>query len=96
MDVTMRYIRDMNESLRLRIDVTKLSAHCAQALGLQRKKSPIRPLIARFFAIHAQIPCRAGFLLVKEITSIAAGDSEHVKCVETLRSGLQHSGKNAR
>jgi hypothetical protein len=39
----MRYIRDMNESLRLRIDITKLSAHCAQALGLHRKKAVFSP-----------------------------------------------------
>jgi hypothetical protein len=33
----------MNESLRLRIDITKLSAHCAQALGLHRKKAVFSP-----------------------------------------------------
>lgn len=91
----MRYIRDMNESLRLRIDVTKLSAHYAQALGLHRKKSRILPLIVYFFARCAQISCLAGFLLVKEITSIASGDSEQDKRVETLCSVLQHSGKRA-
>ncbi|WP_416412664.1 hypothetical protein [Pantoea sp. App145] len=92
----MRYIRDMNESLRLRIDVTKLSAHYAQALGLHRKKSRILPLIVYFFARGAQISCLAGFLLVKEITSIASGDSEQDKRVETLCSGSLHGRKNAR